>query len=324
MAIHLAKPSSPSASAEEHIRSIATTWHDCRRYERLNVPCPFRKAEMEEFDRDPRREGIPVPRGVREPARPRRPTRELPKLVAIPSKSGRGRTGGGTKSLIDTSRDLVSLPRLPGVLVPIPPKRVGGRPKRSPARTPLPLLPDGIPGVEQPSLFNPRPRGATGTTSGGIPGGRNLNFGDEPFPFNVRAYNQAFNTKPAFSMPRLPSRETVKSPLALGQSDIALMELWVQAAALAETTYAPLYAQALQPSTNTGGAQDTSTSSASTAPQTDKGGVTGRDVGKAATAAGAIAAGAAGAFKAMKGGGGGGFQFPSMPGDPSEGLFRAP
>ncbi len=320
-----------SASEAKSLTSMANRWHECERYERLNVPCPFRKAQMEEDDEPQRGKRIPVPRGVREPARPRKPSLQLPKLVGIPGRPNKPSGGGGPaarKRRIPAS-DLILLPVpwVPPVLVPHPTPGGGGRPARDPTRQPIPTLPDGIPGIiPSPGIEGGRQRAKTPARPvpfGGVPNRINPNLGGEPFPFQARAYNTLFNSKKPFTLPQQVPQRTGKLSTELTPSRIALMELWVTAAGLAEEIFAPHFAQAFPQSTSTG-ARPATNGRGSLEFDPPKKGVTARDVGKAAAAAGTIATGAAGIFKAIKGGGGGGFQFPSMPGDPSEGLFKAP
>lgn len=334
---NLEEQSSASPSEERLLASMGKNWHVCERYERLNVPCPFRLAQMEEDDPDeePR---TPIPRGDRQPSRPRKPTLRLPHMVAIPAKGSSSRGGGGTgprrihAKVPEQHQVPVRVPRFPPVFVPTPATATTDGPKQQPIRTPIQTMPDGVPGIDPAGAIDPA-RGLSPTTQGvqptpgAIPGlSGTPNLGGEPFLFQPRAYNQLFNTKPAFSLPPLTAPEPLKSARGLTPRRIALMELWVTAAGLAEEIYAPHYAKAMELSNTTGRPPVTNTSAAGTEFDQPRRGVTVQEVGRAAGAAGAIGTGAAALWRMMRptGGGGGGFQFPSMPGDPGEGLFKAP
>ncbi len=320
------KRASTSTSEEKLLTSIARSWHVCERYEILGVPCPFRKAQLETNDTQPR-EKIPLPRGVREPVRPRKPSLRFPKVVGIPvRRAGGGQppnsTGAGKHPIPLDDVVSVPVPRLPPVLVPPPPTRSPGGPTRRPTRPPIPVLPDGIPGA----IASSRPRTGqerTNITGATIPTTPQGNLGGEPFPFQPRVYNTAFNSKKPFSLPQQVPPETARSRTELPQHRIALMEQWVRLAALAEEIYAPHFASVNRPLTTTSTTPATS-GGAGTEFDSPRKGVTVQDVGKAAAAATAIAGGAAALSSKLRGGGGGGFQFPSMPGNPDEGLFRAP
>lgn len=305
---HLKSESPRSA----HLLSIARSWHDCRNYEIWNNPCPFKMNGTDPEDDEPDDEPIAPPSRKKDP----------PPLIPIPARAKKKedeKKDPRQKGQIDLETpilDLGNLPELGQLPFPFPlfppPREI---PRPAPAREPSPggqpALPDPasprLPGLDIQHLPN------------GIPiigGGPNklptIEQQVEIIKWLSTSFNQAFESRPVISLPQQQQPRPPMHPLQPGALDDMLLRQWVQDSRLAEINLAKQLKSAFKPLGKI--VEDTDTNSSI------------KPTIKQIITAGAGTAAALTGFKAISAyrGGGGGYQFPSMPGDPGEGLYRAP
>lgn len=294
--------------------SIARSWHRCNNFELWGNPCPYRMAGIDPEDEDDD-EAAPPSKERKKPP---------PPLIPIPgrAKKDEGQKGDGKEAEVDLDApilDLGSLPELGQLPFPFPvfppPREIPGRePRREPIPQGQPALPDPgsprLPGLDVAHLPNGLP-----SITGQV--GRSkyeptITEQMEIMKWFSQLFTQAFESRPLISIPQQQPPQPPMHPLPPGQLDDMLLRQYVQDSRLAEIILGKQLRSAFVPL----GKIAEGMGSRSLKKPTYKQIVT----------AGAGTAAAVTGYKAISSfrGGGGGYQFPSMPGDPGEGLYRAP
>lgn len=306
-----------SGSAEA--LSLARSWHDCRRFENLGIPCPYNVAGIEEVDDRTERSVPPeLEPSLRPSTKPILPfrayRRRKPRDTGKDKPADRGTgTGLPTEPIQGAFPIPVRPPQLPlpgfPLPVPLPPPDEGPvpRPGPLPGQPGLPQFPGqpALPGVG--SL--PRLPDGLGILPvdrpqqlGAFIGEENMtpNLGEVYAQWIPRALNKSFQNIPDIWTPPLPGKQASRQPSIDELLETGLLQDYVRAASFAEETLVQQMSTAPEPSPNSERSRATDFVTSSTPYGA-----------RAVAAAGLAATGglAAAIFKSMRGGGGGiGFQ----------------
>ncbi len=297
----MAKLRSDSAAPRlERFSSLATVWHRCENYERLGIKCPFRIVEER-----------------------RRPEGSLPPwLVPLPAKRKQPLQGRTSEAEAVRTPGLELTKTIPFPYPLFPPPREGPKPTE-PGPAPVPPGQFPVPDPAQPPfVFKEGQKGkSTGKPTPALPDGmpiidfrglENLQPRDV-MQWLATIFDDLFKSRPSIVVPQLTALSQAKLLTPNLDLESFYLQSFVEKAQLAEQEFAKDAASLAKPENTFEKAEAIKSSS----PRVSK-----EDILKATAATAATMTGAA-AFRKWRGGGVG-FQFPSMPGDPDQGLFKAP